>query len=123
MNEKNEREKRTLYEWGVQNGLHYRFTQTEKERTSYFIKRESGKEPYIREYGFETLPQIEEELDALWGTDKTMGLMKKVVGIAILKNKPCKINAEYKKEDEGNRERPDGKWEAENGMPTYIYNF
>lgn len=115
--DKNEREKQTLYAWGTQNKFH--FSQIDKEKPSYFVKRENRENSYIKEYGFETLPQLSKELDALWGNDEMMDSVKNVVMVAAMKNKPSQTAVE--KEDK--RKEKNGGQETEDKLPVYIYNF
>ncbi len=114
---KNEKEKQMLYEWGLKNHSKYLFQTIDQERSSYFIKRESKENSYIREYGFETLPELIKELDILWESDKVMEEIKKVIAIAAIKNKPF---GSISKETDINRK---GKQEEKDKLPVYIYNF
>lgn len=109
--EKNEREKQMLLEWGKENASKYVFQQINRNKESYFTQRQS--DSYIREYSFEKLPEFMEELDAMWGSDETMGQIKKVVGVAAMKNKPTKVIEEKSEKRE----------EAEEILPAFIYNF
>lgn len=119
--DRNEREKKMLYEWGIQNHSEDLFPTIDKEKESYFIKRKNNKDPYIREYDFETLPELASGLDILWENDKVMEQIKKMIGIAALKNKPSKVRSEEIKED--NRKEINSKQEAEDKLPVFIYNF
>lgn len=117
---KNDKEKNLLQEWGTQNNVKYCFTDIDKERKSYFISREGNETPYIREYGFETLPELTKELDSLWGGDlgEIMAQIKKIIGIAVLKNKPGKVISSEVKES-----THEIKKETEDRLPAFIYNF
>lgn len=119
--DRNEKEKKMLYEWGEKNHTKSYFQVYDKEKTSYFIKRGENENSYIREYGFESLPEIVNELDALWQNDAVMEHVKKVIGIASLKNKPSNVILEEVKEENGNRTGV--KTETENKLPVFIYNF
>lgn len=116
--DKNEKEKIFLYEWGIENSTQYVFPKIEKEKESYFIKREEKSHitPYIREYGFETLPELTKELDVLWENDETFEKIKKVIGIAFIKNKPVEIMQEKVKTEEQKKDKEDK-------LPAFIYNF
>lgn len=114
--DRNAREKEMLYEWGMKNTGSYHFQKMDRTKDSYYIKRKGSGESYIREYTIETLPQIMKELDAMWGADEVMDQIKKVIGVASLKNKPDKIAA--KKEN-----MTGGKNEAKSKLPEFIYNF
>lgn len=112
--EKNEKEKQMLYEWGKTNGADYHFPEIAQEKKSYFVQREV-EGSYIREYGFETLPEFMKELNALWENEKVTEPIKKAVGIAAIKNKPVKVTqktVEINKKEEG-----------EDKLPAFIYNF
>ncbi|WP_347223423.1 hypothetical protein [Bacteroides congonensis] len=119
--DKSEREKEELYAWGKQHGLDYYFPTFDKEKASYFIRRKVDANSYIREYGFETLPEIMDELDNLWEKDEVSEQIKKVVGIAALKNKPSEIISEQAKG--GSSKETEEKREGGDRLPTYIYNF
>lgn len=56
-------------------------------------------------------------LDALWGDDMTMNRIKKVVGIAAIKNKGS--TDVYKAAENDNGEHSD----SIEKLPMYIYNF
>lgn len=114
--DKNAREKELLYEWGIKNTEGYDFQKMDKTGDSYFIKRRGNEEQYIREYAVETLPEIVKELDAMWGADEIMGQIKKVIGVAALKNKPDRVLVEE-------QNARDGKKEIKNKLPEFIYNF
>lgn len=109
---KNEKEYQMLYEWGVRNHLKYNFLQIDKERESYFIKRQN--DSYIREYTFDTLPELMGELDLLWKDEEMLKQIKKVIGVAAMKNKPTRFVGERQQEV---------KAEKEEKMPAFIYNF
>ena len=114
--DKSEREKEELYAWGKQHGLVYYFPTFDKEKASYFIRRKVD-----ANYGFETLPEIMDELDNLWEKDEVSEQIKKVVGIAALKNKPSEIISEQAKG--GSSKETEEKREGGDRLPTYIYNF
>lgn len=110
--QKNEREKQMLYEWGVNNHRDV-FMQMDHVKESYFQQRTSNL--YIKEYSFETLSELKEELDALWENDEEMESIKKVVGVAAVKNKPVKIEKE--------KEQVKTQSKQEEKLPVFIYNF
>lgn len=117
---KNEKEKKLLYEWGVQNTEKYCFDDIDKGKKSYYVKRDDDMKSYIKEYGFEILPELMTELDALWGDDEVMNQIKRVIGIAALKNKPLKAVAGDTGMDDS--EKKSSK-ETEDKLPAFIYNF
>lgn len=112
--EKNDKEKQMLYEWGKANGASYHFPQIDKAEKSYYIRRET-EDSYIREYGFETLPELVKELDTMWGNEEAMQSIKKVVGVAAIKNKPVEVIQKSIEKDK--------KDEREDRLPAFIYNF
>ena len=114
---KNDKEKQMLYEWGKTQGIDYHFQEIDQKKESYFIQRgtEDGRNSYIREYGFETLPEFMKELDVLWENEKVTEPIKKAVGVAAIKNKPMKVKQETV--EATNKEEPQDK------LPEFIYNF
>lgn len=111
--DRNEREKNMLREWAEKNNSAYQFPKIEKDKDSYFIERQETS--YIREYGFETLPELFQELNILWKDEKSMEQINKVVGVAALKNKPSEdIQKQVQEEDAD---------EMKDMLPEFIYNF
>ena len=115
--EKNDKEKQMMYEWGKTTGIDYHFQEIDQSKKSYFIQRgtEDGGHSYIREYGFETLPEFRKELDVLWQDEKVTESIKKAVGAAAIKNMPMKVKQEMA--EKSNKEDP------QNKLPVFIYNF
>lgn len=114
---KNDKEKQMLYEWGNTNGIDYHFQEVAQEKKSYYIQRETEDtgNSYIREYGFETMPEFMKELDSLWVNEKVTESIKKVVGVAAIKNKP--VGVIQKAVGTINKE------ETQDKLPAFIYNF
>lgn len=117
--DKNETEKKKLKEWGLKNCQKYQFQGIDKERESYFVEME--KRPYIREYGFETLPQFMEELNRLWENQEVMEPVKKIVGVAAMKNRILKDS--FKEYGESMAVNDRDKANGQEKLPEYIYNF
>lgn len=115
--DKNEKERHLLLKWGAENAAAYQFQPIDQSGNSYFIQREedTNKNSYIREYGFETLPELVEELDVLWEADEMMSSIKRVAAIAALKNKPSKATQYTTVEED--------KKGTESKLPAFIYNF
>lgn len=111
--DRNEKEKNMLLEWAERNNEVYQFTRIAKEKKSYFIERQE--EPYIREYGFETLPELFHEMDCMWKNEQYMEEIRKVIGVAALKNKPS--------EDMHGQEEINPTADKEDILPEFIYNF
>ena len=111
--DRNEKEKNMLHEWAKKNSSAYQLSAIEKEKESYFIKHSEMQ--YIREYKFETLPELLQELDYMWQNDNSMGQNKKTVGVAALKNRPFEeVHKQTKKHHAcGEKEM----------LPEFIYNF
>lgn len=107
--DKCKREKEKLYKYASTIFRNY-FLQNDNNEDSYFFKRES--DSYIREYEFESLKELKEELDRMWGQDEVMQQCIQIISIAALKMKP---NEEMENEDikEHTREK----------LPSYIYNM
>lgn len=107
--DKCKREKEKLYEYASALQQNY-FAQNESSIDSYFFKREECS--YIREYGFEGIQELREELGQMWEQDEIMQQCIQIISIAALKMKP---NEEIN--DEGMKENIKGK------LPSYIYNM
>lgn len=110
---KNEREKQMLYEWGINNSSKDIFMQMDNVKKSYFQQRTD--DTYIKEYSFKTILELMEELNVLWENDEKMESIKKVVGVAAMKNKPVKIEKE--------KEQVKDQFKQEEKLPVFIYNF
>ncbi|MBD5521758.1 MAG: hypothetical protein HDR03_11185 [Lachnospiraceae bacterium] len=117
--DKNETEKKKLKEWGLSNCQQYQFQKSDKEKESYFI--EMDPKPYIREYGFETLPQLMEELNQLWKDHEEMEQVKKIVGVAAMKNRISYDS--FKEYNESTAANAGEKLNEQDKLPKYIYNF
>ena len=111
--QKNEREKQMLYEWGTHNGSEDIFIQIDPFKKSYFQQRTS--DTYIKEYSFNTILEFMEELNILWKNDEKMESIKKVAGVAAMKNKPAKMQKE--------KEQIKDHVKQEEKLPVFIYNF
>lgn len=116
--DKNKREMEQLYQWASDN---YKkeledkyFTKIDGNCKSYFKKRSSGSE-YCKEYKFETMQQLKNELSVMWKDEAAMQQIEKVVLVAAMKNKPyAEKKGQYEgKENTGNMEQ----------LKPFIYNF
>lgn len=112
-------EKEKLYKWASEAGINGNFcscfTQIEDKCDSYYVKRNDNN-TYMREYDFETVPEIKEELYAMWGNDADMQKIITTVLVSAIKNKPVFL------EDKGKSPKcalEDNKKE----LKPYIYNF
>lgn len=110
--DKNKKEKELIQEWGIKNQNNSYFQVIDKSADSYFSKIDHAN--YLREYGFLTLPELRAELDALWTNDEIMDQIKKIAGVAALKNKPVKISNEESKSETKETERK---------LSAFIYEF
>lgn len=119
--DKNDKEKQLMYEWGKKHSDSSQFQEMDGDRQSYFIQRDRNTSAYIREYGFETLPEFMQELEALWGDEPVMEQMKKICAVAVMKNEITgRISVHDTKEISDN---PGTKPDQEDKLPVYIYNF
>ncbi len=111
--EKNDREKAFFTEWAKNNQEDY-FVSAQ-DTGSYFVKRVQTE--YIREYSLETVPELRDELEALWEGDKNMEPVLTAVLAAAIKNKPW---GQDKTDTEENVSKVS---ETKEQLPMYIYNF
>lgn len=119
--DRNDKEKRMLYEWGKQNSDSGQFQGIDRDRQSYFIPRDGNTSAYIREYGFETLPEFMQELEAMWGDEPVLEQMKKICAVAVMKNEIIGGMPAYEtKEVPGNSET---KQNRKDKLPMHVYNF
>ena len=116
--DKNNREKEMLYQWAKANSGGFCFQEIDRSKESYFEQRnfDVNSDQYIREYAIESLPELMKELDTLWGTDEIMYQVKRIVGVAALKNKPNRLE----KQEET---RLENKMELKDKLSAFIYNF
>lgn len=105
------REREMFYhlELDMPDGWEETFDFAHKDKDSYYVLR--GRQEYLMEYGFETLPQLKEILDKLWENDSCVKNIEKTVLVAAIKNKP-------KQETRESRER-----DTDGCMPEFVYNF
>lgn len=112
--DKNQKEKEFLCNWHEKvksDGGSYNFPGIDTDAESYFVRREESE--YLKEYNFETLPQIKSELDKMWeGQDYMQEIIKPVL-TAAMKNKPT----EEQKINDGDVNSKCGE------IPVFIYNF
>lgn len=113
--DKSKREKDKLYEIACTNQKDY-YILNKCNNDSYFIKRDD--DVYIKEYGFESLPDLKEELNRMWDQDEIMQNCIQPVLAAVFKLKP-----KGKMEDkESSKELPHTE-KREEKLPPFIYNF
>lgn len=112
--DKNQLEKEKIYEWAVKHTCkelaEKYFTNKDASMQSYFIPRE--KSNYLASYEFETLPELNNLLQTLWGDEVIMKDIQKVCLIAAMKNKPA----------DSERINSNG-LNSKEQLPQYIYNF
>lgn len=109
--DKSRKEKDGLYDIACRHQRDY-YTENIDIKESYFIKREE--EPYIREYGFETLPELKKELELMWKEDIVMQECIQTVLVSALKMKPtAEVEGEPLHTEKNKSEK----------LPGYIYNF
>lgn len=112
--DKCKREKDKLYEFACNSEENY-YALKEFDIKSYFIKRKDH--DYMREYGFETLPELKKELELLWGQDVLMQKCMQTVLIAAMKLKPT----EQPDIKDGLSQQTKGKHKEK--LSPFIYNF
>lgn len=110
----NQLEKEKIFEWSVKQsneGVKQKyFSQKNASMDSYFSMKEGT--DYLTPYRFETLPELQEQLQILWKHDEEKESIEKVLLIAAMKNKPENIGS---KDEDTNKN--------EEHLPQYIYNF
>lgn len=110
---KSDKEKNLIYEWGVTNHDVYQFMVINKDAKSYFKERKNHN--YLREYYFDTLPELRDNLHLLWEGESCMDDVLQPVLVASMKNK-----MEASKRSEPAEKEP---YENKEKMPAFIYNF
>lgn len=112
------KEKEILYKWGsmyhtdmLTNSI---FLPIDQDADSYYIRRENL-EAYLREYEFQSLPQLKTELIKMWKNEEYMNTIIKTVLASALKNR-IEINMENENNAAGTNKEADE-------LPQYIYNF
>lgn len=88
------KEIRIFFDWSVRNEGNYSYTKVDKNIESYFVKYD--RKEYIKEYGFETIVELKEELTQMWLGAKYMEEVIKPVAVAAMKNQP---------KDDGNKNK------------------
>lgn len=111
--DRNNKEKSLFAEWAKNSQGDY--FMSVQDTGSYFVKRVQTE--YIREYSLETVPELRDELEALWDGDKNMETVLTPVLAAAIKNKP------RGQESAGTAENISKVSETKEELPMYIYNF
>lgn len=109
--DKCKREKEKIYEYACGASYNY-FLQDCSSSDSFFTKRND--KVYIREYNFENIQDLKEELTCMWGQDEIMQQCMQAVLVAALKLKPEEgvvLEAVVSKEN------------MKEKLPSYIYNM
>lgn len=119
MTDKNSKEKKILKDFAADR-LHrnkYKFPEIDLSADSYYICRGDDQE-YIREYDFDTAPELRKELEYLWKDDNNMaGLIQPMI-VAALKNKPLDENLSIDKNMKSKQTQ-----DQSEKLLAYIYNF
>lgn len=116
MIDKNKREKDCLLEMARRQELDRNcFALPEKNIDTYFLERKD--DAYLKEYGFETVPQLRELLQKEVGFDEKQEELLKMITVAAFKNQVQRDKDMDKKEDTAVRA------EAKEVLPAFIYNM
>ena len=109
----NSKEKEKIYEWACDAGpdIENSFTTIDKACDTYYEKRND--EQYIKEYFYQTVPELKQELEALWGDSSYMKTVMQYVLVAAIKNKPRENEKSEENQEAQNAEQ----------IKAYIYNF
>lgn len=76
-------EKRGLYEWACKHSNVFRFTEIDKSKDTYYEMFDNVDN--VREFGFESVPELVEELDKLWMGQPVFDSVKKICAVAAFK--------------------------------------
>ncbi len=116
--DKNEKEKRLLYEWAcrydsdeIKKDIFSAFMQ---DVDSYFVKRKK-EDNYLCEYEFQTVPKLRAELEKMWSDELYMDVVLKPVLVGSFKNRVAT------REENTNEVFDD--IQKKEGLSPYIYNF
>lgn len=114
--DKNKREKDRLLEMAHGQELDRNcFTLPEENADTYFLERKDS--IYLKEYGFETVPQLRELLQKETGFDGEQEELLTVITVAAFKNQIRKEMPQDKKESVAVQR------ETKEVLPTFIYNM
>lgn len=107
------KEKENIYNWACNASPKEEscFSIINKCSESYYEKRED--EHYIKEFSYQTLPELQRELEEIWENDENMNDVMRYVLVAAMRNKPSMELRETKKEVIGDNSQ----------IKPYIYNF
>lgn len=88
--DKNIKEKERLFQWACKYNstevMENIFTPIDQNQDSYFTKREEN-ENYLREYQFQQLPELRNELEKLWHEEAYMMEIMTTVLAGVYKNR------------------------------------
>ena len=107
----NEQDKQKLYAWACEYKGESCFLPIDTYCESYYIAR--GEEAYLKEYSYETLPEVQKELENYWKNEEYMLEIVPVVAMAAIKNKSCKGEQNKKNQIQSNKAQ----------IKPFIYNF
>lgn len=121
MIEKNEREKKGLYEWACNNESKEMMNKifncaSEKNMDSYYS--DYPERDYLMEYHPQSLPELDEFLDMIWDKDDVVKKAIPFIRVASMKNSPI-----MKQDSIGETSEKIEKTDSEPELPGFIYNF
>lgn len=107
------KEKEKIYEWALKDdNVRYCFSEPNQDMESYYTKYNNGKDCYLMEYDYETLPELKEIYEEYCGMASSMQEIQKTVLIAAMKGK-----LQVEEEVEANAV------EKQKELKEYIYGF
>lgn len=117
----NQKEKEKIYQWACayeksDPGLtHSVFTGKDEKQSTYFTACKNT--VHLKEYGFDTVTELKDQLKNLWENEPYMQEMITVVCVATFKNRNRTREIKESGQD------VDGTYRKEAVLPSYIYNF
>lgn len=99
-------EKCKLYEWACNHGKVFAFSEIDKSKDTYYTMFNNVDNAII--FGFNNMPELEEQLQKLWNDQQDYDLVKKVCAVAAFKREP--VQEDSLKKDQSLVEIPEFKY-------------
>lgn len=105
-------EKKRLYEWVCENKDTVFFDKISDSLETYYHSFDNTNN--VREYGFSSVPELENDLDELWRNEPLFDSIRRVCAVAAFKLRPEIVPENQEKGDNG---------EDNLKIPDYVYMF